>query len=355
MACNLPFSGVRFRDFWFPWQTVSLLVVAWVAISCAGLAQSCTTQAELTATMRSALQTTAMQMAQEIAAGNTGALQSSIAPQVSADAAGILSSLASASPKVKAAKFIVRNVYVLDATDNATGSAPTQFFCGSMNQPPHVIFTLGGLQKGSYAVAMVEANAIAQPQQMTMIFAQTNGAKSAASVSPSVSVWKLAGFAFKPTAMAGHGGLWYWKQARIYAKNKQNWDAYFYYETAQYLLVPVNFISSSNLNMLLREETAAKPAGLPGQQPMVLSNGPEKFSITDIHTDGSLGGLDLVLRYSAQNVQDPVAARRQNIAVMHLMLQTHPELRQAFHGLWVYAVAPGQDPFGIELPMNQIP
>ena len=355
MECNLPFSRGPFRGFPVPWAAISLGVIALVIASGTGFAQSCTTQAEMPPSSRTALQSAAMQMAQQIAAGNTAAIQSSIAPQVTAQAAGILSSVATATPQVKAANFIVRNIYILDATDNAPSSAPTQFFCGSMNQPPHVIFSLGGLQKGSYAIAMVDANAVAQPQQMTMIFAQANASTTAAPNSPSASQWKLAGFAFKPTAIAGHDGLWYWKQARIYSQNKQNWNAYFYYTTAQYLLVPVSFVSSSNLNKLLREENAAKPAGLPGKQPMQLANGTEKFSITDIHTDGSLGGLDLIIRYAVQNVQDPVATRRQNIAVMHLMLQDHPELRQAFHGLWVYAVAPGQDPFGIELPMSQIP
>jgi hypothetical protein len=317
------------------------------------LAQSCTTQAEMDAATRTALQAVSLDTARQIAAGNTSAVQSSIAPQMTADAAGILNSTSSAAPLLKGASFIVRELYILDATDSPANAPPAQFFCGSMNQPPHVIFTLGGLQKGSYAIAMLQATGTAQPQQMTMIFEQAGGATGKAR--SSASGWKLAGFAYKPTTMAGHDGLWYWTQARTYAQKKQNWNSYFYYTTAQYLLVPVDYLSSSNLNKLIREKNAVKPAGLPGQQPMVLASGTQKFSITDLHTDGSLGGLDLVIRYAAQNVSDPVAARAQNISVMHLMLQTHPELRQAFHGLWVYAVAPGQDPFGIELPMGQIP
>ena len=355
MVCNLPFSKLPYRAFEVPWRPASLLLFGLLAALGTGLAQSCTTQAEMDAATRSGLQTAAMQLAQQISTGNTSAIQTSIAPQVASDAAGILNSIAGVAPKVKSANFIVRDLYILDATDNPANAPPTQFFCGSMNQPPHVIFTLGGLQKGSYAIAMLEATETAHPQQMTMIFAQSPSSATGKPASPAAPGWKLAGFAYKPTTMVGHDGLWYWKQARNYVQNKQNWNGYFYYTIAQYLLVPVDFLSSSNLDKLLREENAAKPAGLPGEQPMVLANGPDKFSITDIRTDGSLGGLDLVVRYTAQSVQDPVATRRQNIAVMHLMLQAHPELRQAFHGLWVYAVAPGQDPFGIELPMDQIP
>lgn len=353
MTSNLPFSRdpVGLRILWL----ATGLWVALVAVSGPARAQSCTTQAEMSAATRATLETAALDMAQQIASGNTAAIQADIAPQVASAAPGILSSIRKATPQVKSARFHVRNMYVLSASDSPPNSAPVQFFCGSMNQPPRVIFTLAGLQAGKYAVAMVRANGVAQPQQMTMVFAQPIPPTPANAPSRPSAAWKLAGFALKPTTMAGHDGLWYWKHARIYAQNKQDWDAYFYYATAQYLLVPVNFVSSSNLEKLLREEKAATPAGLPGQKPMLLGNGTDNFPITDIHTDGSLGGLDLVLRYSTQSVQDPVATRRQNIAVMHLMLQAHPELRQAFHGLWVYAVAPGQDPFGIELPMNQIP
>lgn len=102
-----------------------------------------------------------------------------------------------------------------------------------------------------------------------------------------------------------------------------------------------------------------QPAGLPGAQPMQLPAKGQSFAITKIETSGDLGGLDLVIHYNAaDNVKDAnnlTAVRRQNIAVMQAMLQAHPELKDAFHGLWVYAVIPGQTSFGIELPMQQIP
>ncbi len=325
-------------------------------------AQTCTTQADMDSATRDSLESTAITMAQRIAAqgqlAGASTLQSSIAPQVAAESAGILNSISSAAPLVKGASFIVQNLYVLDATDSPANVPSTQFFCGSMNQPPHVIFTLGQLPQARYAVAMVHAMSVPHPQQMTMIFAQAPSVppQSAQSkTAPQQDAWKLAGFAYKPLTMAGHDGVWYWKRARAYAQQKQNWNAYFYYQTARNLVSPVDFLSSSNLNKLVREQNAVMPMGLPGAQPMVLANGTQSFAVTDLHTDSFQGGLDLVIHYQAKSLQDLVATRQHNIAVMHLMLQAHPELRQAFHGLWVYAVAPGQDPFGIELPMNQIP
>jgi len=344
---NFPFSNLPFFRLVRPVMLAGIILVSLAARY--STAQSCTTQGEMDASTRTNLENAALSAARLVASDTSSAnaktVRSSIASQVATQADGILTSMASAAPKVQGATFIARNLYILDATDSPANEPASQFFCGSMNQPPHVVFTLGGLQKGKYAITMLEATDIAKPQQMTIIFAQSG---------PETS-WKLAGFSYKSMTMAGHDGAWYWSHARIYSKAKENWNAYFYYATARYLLVPVDFLSSTNLNKMRREEDAVKPAGLPGAQPMVLSSEAQSFSIIDLHTDGSLGGLDLVIRYAAQTVQDPVATRSQNLAVMHLILQAHPELKDAFHGLWVYAVAPGQAPFGIELPMGQIP
>ena len=70
--------------------------------------------------------------------------------------------------------------------------------------------------------------------------------------------------------------------------------------------------------------------------------------------DSSLGGLDLVINYKAKDVSDPVATHAQIVDLMKAMLAQYPQLRQAFHGLWVHAHAPNQNPYAIELPMNQI-
>jgi hypothetical protein len=87
---------------------------------------------------------------------------------------------------------------------------------------------------------------------------------------------------------------------------------------------------------------------------MVVTAGGKTYSINDIHTDGSLGGFDLVMRYVATDTSDPVATRAQNVELMKAMLAAHPELRDGFHGLWVFAEAPGQRPYGNELAMGDI-
>ncbi len=150
--------------------------------------------------------------------------------------------------------------------------------------------------------------------------------------------------------------MWFWAQARDFAKKGQHWNAYFYYQTAASLLTPVYFLSSPNLDKLLKEQSAIAPSGLPtNTQPMLVSgSGGQGFEIQDLHTDSSLGGLDLVIDYKANDVSDPVASRTRNVTLMKAMLAQHPELRDGFHGLWAFANAPNERPFANELPMAQI-
>ena len=156
------------------------------------------------------------------------------------------------------------------------------------------------------------------------------------------------------TFVAGHDSVWYWTKARAFNQKGQKWNAYFYYTTAAYLATPADFLNSANLDKLNQETAASKPDGLPGAQPMVVNAGGQTYSVSELHTDGSLGGLDLVLRYSTTDAADPVATRARNLELMKATLQAHPELRDGFHGLWVFAEAPNQRPYGNELAMSEI-
>jgi hypothetical protein len=187
----------------------------------------------------------------------------------------------------------------------------------------------------------VRATGVRQAQQMAFLL-QKNGD------------WQLAGFFVKPLLVAGHDSVWYWTRARAFSQKGQKWNAYFYYTTATYLATPADFLTSTNLEKLDQETSGARPDNLPGAQPMLVGAGNKTYSVNDLHTDGSLGGLDLVIRYTAADAADPVATRAQNLEVMKATLAAHPELRDGFHGLWVFAEAPGQRPFGNELAMSEI-
>ena len=51
---------------------------------------------------------------------------------------------------------------------------------------------------------------------------------------------------------------------------------------------------------------------------------------------------------------DAAAARKRKLDAMSALLAAYPELRKAFHGVWVFAEAPGQNPFATEQAMGEI-
>ncbi|MBW4027551.1 MAG: DUF2141 domain-containing protein [Acidobacteria bacterium] len=283
-------------------------------------------------------------LATDISNGDAQAVKAMTISSVAADFGGIASTIQSASPLMKNASVTIDSLYALNATDLKTAQQ-ADFFCSGSTSRLLVTLTIPNLPPGRYVVAIVHATGVAQPQQMAIVLQNDP---------PASAGWKLAGLFVRPMSSAGHDGLWYWTEARKYADRKLNWNAFFYYQTAEYLLRPVDFLSSPNLEKLQKEATSIQPEGIPGVQPMQLTTAGKTFYINNIHTDGSLGGLDLVINYQTGSVANPVAVRAEIIELMKGILDQHPELRLAFHGLWVYANAPGQQRFAIELPMNQI-
>ena len=201
------------------------------------------------------------------------------------------------------------------------------------------------LRKSVPALLFCCAGALAQAQQITLIL-QNEPTGSAQ--------WKLAGLYVRPLTEAGHDGVWYWKQARQFGAKKQNWNAWFYYQTAEFLLNPADFFSSPNLEKLRKETDAVKPPELPGKSPLVVQAGGQGLEITGMRADVFQGALDLVIDYRAKGVSGPVETRAQIVELMKALLAKYPELRTGFHGLWMYAHYEQGQPFAIELPMNQI-
>ena len=308
----------------------------------AALGVSCTTQSQMAPADLNSLISSSKALMAQIQAADVAGVKAITISSIAAQFDSIAAEIQAAAPSTQQATVTIQNLYLLNAADLKATEDMTQFFCGAGNGH-EVVLAIPQLPPGRYALATLHATGVKQPQQVSFVLQQESGGQ-----------WKLAGLFIKPLTAAGHDGLWYWTQARDYLHSKQNWNAYFYLQTAAELLVPVNFLTSPNLDKLIREQNAAAPAGLPGAQPLKLAVNGQSYDVTSLRTDGSLGGLDLVINYDARDISDPVSARSRNLEVMKALLGQHPELRQAFHGLWVYANAPGQRPFAIELPMNQI-
>lgn len=319
--------------------------ILFLALSAPAFAVTCTTQSQMGAADRTQLQQATMALAGHVQTGDTAAVKAQTIAPVAAQFDGIASSIAGAQAALQHAVLTVDELYALDASDlKATQDA--EFFCSLPSSSLTVEVSIPNLPPGKYALAVVHATGVKNPQALSMVLANDPAGSSS---------WKLAGFFVRPMTMGGHDGVWYWRQARDYAAKKQLWDAYFYYQTAQFLLDPVDFLSSPNLEKLQREAEQSRPDGLPGSDPMHLDAGGQTLNVTNLHTGELSDQLELVVEYQATPNQDPVAARAQVTAVMRALLGLHPELRSAFHGLWVYANnANNQHPFALELPMDEI-
>lgn len=305
---------------------------------------NCTTQSQMTAAERNALTNAARTMMADVQSMNVDALKASTLPAVAADFSGIAGSVQALAPAVQKATITVDDLYDLDASTDQPNEPNTQFFCGS----PVVVLNFSGLPPGHYALALLHATGVEKPQQMALILAQDADKR-----------WLLAGFFAKPMTEAGHDGLWYWVAARKYAQANGKWSAWFYYRIAANLLDPLDNLSSPNLQKLQQETNDVKPANLPGDQPVTLNADGSAFQLSAVDITTEFGALDLDVHYvpdatQAAELRDPPAARKQVVQVMNALLAQHPELHDAFHGMWVHADQGNVSLFALELPMEQI-
>jgi VWFA-related protein len=310
----------------------------------AALASSCKTQSQMTAAQRDALLTAARTMVGEVQAGSVEALRANTIPAVATDFSGIARSVDSVKLLVQKAVITVDSLYALDASTEPVGNTRTDFYCGT----PVVVLNFTDLPPGLYALAILHATGVPQPQQISLILSEAADHH-----------WMLGGFFSRPMMETGHDGLWYWVTARKYAQMNMNWDAWLYYRMAAYFLDPVDFLSSPNLEKLRHEEDRVHPDNLPGSKPLMLAADGSAFQVTTIDTTATFGALDLEVHYTpdtaqAAQLRDPPTARKQVTEVMTALLALHPELRDAFHGIWVQADQDSASIFSLELPMDQI-
>ena len=306
---------------------------------------SCKTQGAMTEAERAPIVQSARQIALDVQSGRTADLKTATVPEVAAKFDSIAQATTALTPLISGATITVNAVYRLDASDAKPSDEQEQFFCDAADNSSHATLTIQHLPAGQFAFAIVHATGVAKPQQIALLLQSLQAG----------GPWQLAGFFPKPLSVAGRGGVWYWTQARAYADKKQLWNAWLYYSTAIYVLQPAGFFSSNNFERLVEEQQATRPPDLPAGKPLELHAGDATYTITTVRTDDALGGLDLVAHYNSTS-SDPVTGREHTIAVMRALLALHPELRDAFHGLWVFAdPGPGGQAFSLEQPMTEIP
>lgn len=310
-------------------------------------AVSCTVGSALAGEQRAALFNAAHQLGGDILRGDAATLKVSTIPSVAGSFDGIAETVTTLGPSLSGATLTIANLYALDAGDIQGTEDDVQFFCSVPGSPLLVTVTLGQLPKGQFALAVLHATGIKAPQQFALILQNTAGAAE--------PHWELAGLSTRPLTMDGHDSAWFWQQARELKAKGQNWSAFLYDQAATFLARPADLYTSNNLQKLSRETAAVEPEGLPGSKPMLVPVEGQTFSVTGLRADATLGPLDLHVDTRALSVADPVAARKDALALMAALLKQHPELRGNFHGLWVYESTSGGQTFAVEQPMSALP
>lgn len=306
-------------------------------------AVSCTSQAELAPADRAALSSIGTQLGQAILAQNYSVLQSSLLPAESSEWSGIQAAAQDAHAAMQGGQIKLDSAYLLDAT-SLTAPADTEFFCSNGSGSLTVSMTMHQLPPGKYAVVLGESQGAPLGGQIGMVLAWDNAQPAG---------WKLAGLSAHQGIFDGHDGVWYWNRARALATGDP-WSAWYCYDLARYALLPVNFLSSPNLQKLDSEQSGIKNSPK-NAFPYSVPDGARTWKINSITLDTVLHQSDLAVIYESTGVSTPAAQHTEAVAVLSALLKAQPGLRESFHGLWAVADVNGKQNPIIELPMAQIP
>jgi hypothetical protein len=307
----------------------------------------------MTETDRNALTAAVRSLADKVQNNDAAGLQAITIPQYANNFSAIQNAVATASSSVKGAVLVVEQVYLLDATDLKPGSdgkpGNAQFLCTLNHSIAEADFSIPSLPAGKYAFGIVEARGIPAPYRLSFLMQQEQGA------------WHMAGFYPRAMTAAGHDGLWYWTEARKMAKDKEQWSSWLYYQQAEALLNPTTMIQSTHLDKLRNEQAAAAPPALSdgiGENTPLVVKGADgvEYHFVGLSVDDSLAKekIDVIARLKVDQLGDAATAKKRNTDAMSALVGAYPELRKNFHGVWMVAQAPGQNPYAIELAMNEI-
>jgi hypothetical protein len=294
----------------------------------------------MAADMRQSLADVALALATAVKGNDTERVRSMSAPEIASNFDSTVFVIGQTSRAIANDTLHVTQLYRLDASARKPNdSAAADFGCALAGSTDEVDFSIPGLPPGVYAFAIVEA--VGDRPWLLPILLQQQG-----------TTWKMAGFYPHARTAAGHDGLWYWTTARADAKAGKKWLAWVLYGEADQLLRPANFVTSTHLDQLRSERRSNAPGelsnGISPEAPLVIKakDGAE-FHFTSLSSAATDDGksLNLVLHYRVDSIGDPGAANTRNTAAASALLTAHPELREGFSGVNIFAEAQGQTPF----------
>ena len=329
---------------------VASLAMASVA-SVSMAAQTCTTQARMATDVRSALANEALLLGAAVKSGDANAVKAATVAEYASNFGPVEYTINATSEKLKGDTLRVTQVYLLDASTRKAGdTSEADFTCQLKDTTSETDFSFSSLPAGTYGFAMVEAAGGDHAWLLAFLLLQEGGG------------WKMAGFYPHARTAVGKDGLWYWNAARANVKAKKPWLAWMQYDEANELLRPASFVSSTASDKLLAEQHAGAPPslsdGISAQTPLVVKGtGGQEFHFTAMSNEpaGDDASLHLVLHYAAEPLAGAEPNRIRDAAAAEAMINAHPELRQGYSAVIVFADMPGQNPSVLSLPMAEIP
>jgi len=312
----------------------------------AAYAQVCQSAAEMEASERSALETTAKRYFDLSARGDISALKLDSILPVASSFGGIEAAIKANQSAFNGAKAAVRPPFLLIA-DGPEPLARAEFLCGVFGKlgqtKDSAVFVLPNLPPGKYGVIILDVNGGSEPRTLTLVVQQIG------------NDWKLAGFYATSARAAGHDAAWFMQSARDFKTKSQNHNAWLYFREAVALSAPVDFMSTQATDKLYDEIQATQPADVPLNGNSVdLSAAGKVYHWTEIFPLAVGADLDVVVKYQAGDVSDSARSFRENAAVIKALLMKFPELRDAFSGVVARAVDPSGRDYGTLMAMKDI-
>jgi len=333
---------------------MGLCVLLWGLVSVVpARSEKCTTQSQMNDQDREELAATARDIAAKVQGNDAAGLRSETISEFAGNFGPLQSLIGETAPKLAGGTLTVDQVYLLDAAQlkGTPGGSDAQFFCTLNRSVNEAEFLIPGLTAGVYGFAIVQVYG-SNPWVVPMLLRRDGGR------------WLLAGIYPRAASAAGHDGLWYWREARRLAAAKQRWNAWLFYEQAEALLKPANFVQSTHLQKLLDEQRVAAPparsGGIGRDVPLVVRGvDGREYQFTALGTDDALSKdkVDVSAHLRVDQIGESAAARRRNEDAMRALLAAYPELRGSFHGVWIVAEAAGNaasGPFATEQAMSDL-
>jgi hypothetical protein len=327
---------------------VSLLrlsaAVVLLGASIAAQAETCSDVRDMDAATRSTMENASLQMFGALSRGDAAAMRQNAIPSLASNFGGVETAVNSNKPVMATGQASVRATYLLEAGGTATLDR-AEFLCGVWGTPQFVSFSIPNLPPGRYGVVINDVKTTTAPYLVTFILQQDQG-----------GAWKLAGFPPpKLATIQGKDAPWFLVKAREYKAKGQLRNAWFYYQQARSMVMPVDFISTMPVQKLEREAQQSQPPDLPiaGPVDLAAANG-KSYKLTEVFPVVVDNNLDLVVKYSLPDVSDTAKTFQDNVAVINAVVAKFPELRDTFGGIVARAVAPSGQDYGTLLAMKDI-